>query len=76
VFHLGLGNQQPVKRIMMVKRESRQGVDMGQFDAKSAQIIGRLLAANYLLERHVQLEPLIWHCPLHGKSLTDAFPAR
>jgi len=44
LFGLGLRNEQPIKRIMVMQRKLPQDIDMVQFHGEDLEIISRLLS--------------------------------
>jgi len=58
LFGLGLRNEQPIKRIMVMQRKLPQDIDMVQFHGEDLEIISRLLSLNHLFKWDVQLQTI------------------
>ena len=56
LFRIGLDNQQPVKWVLVIRREVLQGQNVLKDDRQHLDIVGLLLVCNHLCQGKTQVE--------------------
>ena len=65
LFSVGLGDQQAVKRVLVMCRQALQGEDMTESDRQHLEVVRLLLTGNQLFQGETQLQLAQLQLDLH-----------
>src|SRR5262249_39407351 len=65
LFSVGLGDQQPVKGVLVMRWQALQGEDMTESDRQHLEVVSLLLTGNHLCQRETQVELAQLQLDLH-----------